>query len=174
MDLRNLTDEEVSAETRRRCPPELLAKFDQNQGQADDEALVDALTQEMQTALGKQWCDAIGRREFEKEVLRALTEATPITELLSEMPASFRHLQLPYVCSCEILGPINRRLTSWKNATWNEIETQRRILADDRAWDLLDHVQQLCRAVEPLMRDHPARTLAEVMPMLSRQEEEQQ
>jgi hypothetical protein len=170
MDLRNLTEEEVSEEVWRRCPSELHAKFDENRGRADDEALVGALTEEMLEALGKEWRDAIGKRELQKEVLRALTEPRPITELLPQTPPSLLNLQLPYVCSCEILGPLNRRLTRWENATWGDIEAQRSILTEERAWGLLEAVQQLSRAVEPFMREHPARTLAEVMPLLCRQE----
>jgi hypothetical protein len=62
-------------------------------------------------------------------------------------------------------------MTGWENATWSEIQAQCRILGEQQAWGLLDAVEQLSRAVEPLMREDQARTLAEAMMLLSLDEE---
>jgi hypothetical protein len=130
----------------------------------------------MMTTVEKEWFEAIGQRQLDKDVNRALTEPRPIMELLPPapwleyIPSRLRHLQLPGACSIEILSPTNRRVTLWQKATWRDIQAQVRILAEERAWGLLDAVEQLSRAVEPFMREHPARTLAEAMPLLSGEE----
>jgi hypothetical protein len=103
--------------------------------------------------------------------LAVLAKPTPIAELLPQVPLRLRHLRLPLVCTVETTVPMNPLMTGWNNATWSEIQAQCRILTEQRAWGLLDAVQQLSCAVEPLMREDPARTLTDAMTLLSLDEE---
>jgi hypothetical protein len=95
-------------------------------------------------------------------------EPFPIAKMLPQTPLELRHLRLPPICTVEILSPLDRRMTGWHNATWNDLQAQRRILMEESAWGLLANVLQLSQAVEPLMREDPALTLAEAMALLSR------
>jgi hypothetical protein len=159
---RKLTDEELEAEIWRHCPPELIAKFDAHQGQANDESLVAALVEEMSAAMPSALHRALGERELRKKVLEAAAKPTPIAELLDgPIPRELAELRLPLACPIEVLSPTNRRWNAWPRVSWAELEAARGILTEDRDWAAVEAVAHLMFMASPSMRDHPGRTLAE-------------
>jgi len=125
--------------------------------ESEKEKLVEQITRHFSAELTEAMCE----RESRKMAVEIITEATPITELFAEtgiaLPAQLSGLRLPRLCSA---GGYCRE---WPKATWSHILGQRQALAEAKRWGLLDDVVRLCRAVEPVMRNAPAMTLAEAL-----------
>jgi hypothetical protein len=173
-DLMTMTEEEFNDECWNRCPPELKEKFAAAAHRGKDAApdLNEQLAREFVAAIGPE----LTREARAREIQAAITAVLPIGKIFElaggndPVPRSLSGLELPLAAPISGGPPYARRYKLWLKLTWAQLEAVRRVLVEDRAWGALNAVVRICRAVEPIMRGYPARTLGEAFSLLAQGE----
>ena len=164
-----MSDREFEAALFYSLPEELrlrIAQAPKNEDERDYESEKEKLIEQIKHHFSAELVEAACERERRRIAREILAESWSIGELFAEaqleVPARLAHLQLPFACLSD--HDDEQTYHDWPKATLADILYQRKVLTDRRQWGLLDDVEQLCRAVEPVMRRHsPAMTLAEAL-----------
>ena len=153
-------------------PKELRRQIAQASEEEDDydrsekKKLIERITRSFSAELVEALCE----RECKKRARAILADSYALAELFDvgseEVPRHLWNLTLPFACWSD--GCAGRYL-KWREATWTDIQAQRGDLADHHQWYWLDEVEELSRIVEPVMRDHPRRTLGEALLLIAQE-----
>jgi hypothetical protein len=159
-----MTDHEFDDTLFRLFPDELQRQIAQASSRHEKEKLVEQVARYFPPEV----VEAISERARLKTAEEMLAEPCSIVDLFDEagvaVPPPLADLQLRPLC---LSNTAPRCLIEWPNAAWSHIRIECRDLAEGKRWGLLDEAEQLCRAVEPLMREHPSRTLGEAFRLIA-------